>query len=860
MARKVFIAILALSALAFTLLVFSLNALVEKNRDSIRINLEKHLGRSLTFDNLHLDLRGRLALSANNLRIAEDPYFAATPFIQSKELTMPLRLLPLLWGKIVVKKFILYEPEIQLIKNESGDLNILARSWPIGEGDRSLLAPGLEVTNGTVYYIDRSVEEPLELRIGNLEMDLKGPGLTGTSTVYIGANLLALHGQNVSVEGRIGPFGANRAWNQYPLDLQVEFDPVPFPQLARILPYLKEMVPAYLDITGPLAFRARIQGTSEQPRIENLTLRGPFFGSTKINTVVNGNLDFSKSGSWKDSEMKLSTTVGPVTLDRLKNMPFLRQLLPTAFTSKGPLSVETKLQGSLEELKIHTLVEAEESEIVYGGWLKKAAGIPAQMELMAKVQKERVLFDESTLTFNNMKLKFSGSLDKSPERRLMLNLQLKDLELSGWDRLLLPLSSYRTDGNLQLDLSIHKEIGLPHKNMDIRGDLHLADVRVEDRKTGQVVDKIKARVSFAGYEARIENLSLRSGTSDLTSEAVLPDLSKPILYYTMHSPQLSPRDLTDIAGYTEDRIKGLLSRGEVRIQEGEPTLQGEFSSPEGTLQEISYRDMRGEITWSPKGLNLKDLSFQAHDGAFRINGAWGPDTEIPQPFTLHSDIEAVDLESFSNQIFPGFKNSVEGRLSYKSRILGERKNGSAVPESLRGGGEARIREGSLKDFNLVKSVLSGVGGLPTISKLLSPKASTRLNSILQQRDTPFDTLVATFTVEKGRFHTEDLLLSTSDYDINGEGWVGFDKTTKWDADLILSPEITEILLHENKNIRYLLDRNGRLTIPLRVEGVLPNIQTKPNLRRLARTIQRGLLRRQKTSPPEKTATEKKKRR
>ncbi len=860
MARKIFIAILALSALAFTFLVFSLNALIEKNRDSIRTNLEKHLGRSLTFDNLRLDLKGRLALSANNLRIAEDPYFAATPFIQSKELTMPLRLLPLLWGKIAIKKFILYEPEIQLIKNETGTLNILARGWPIGQGDPSLLGPGLEVTNGKVYYIDRSVKEPVELRISNLELDLKGPGLTGISTVYIGANLLALHGQNVSVEGRIGPFGPNNAWTQCPLDLHLEIDPLPFPQLARILPYLKEMVPTYLDITGPLTFRASIQGTLEKPRIENLTLRGPFFGSTGINTVVNGKLDFSKSGSWKDSEMKLSTAVGPVTLDRLKNIPFLRKLLPTALTSKGPLSVEIIVQGRLEELETHTVVRAEESEILYGSWLKKAAGIPAQMELRAKFQKERVLFDESTLTVNNMKLKFSGSLDRLSERRLMLNLQLKGLELSGWDRLLLPLSAYRIDGNLQLDLSIRKDIGLPHENMDIRGDLNFADVRVEERETGQMIDKIKARVSFGGHEARIENLSLRMGISDLTSEAVLPDLSRPILYYTMHSPQLSPTDLTDIAGYTEDRIKALVSRGKVRFQEGEPTLQGEFSSPEGTLQGIPYRDMHGEITWSPKGLNLKNISFQALDGIFRINGAWGPNTEIPQRFTLHSDIEAMDLKSFPTQNFLGFKNSIEGRLNYKIRIRGERKNGSAIPESLHGEGEARIRKGSLKDFNLVDSVLSGVGGLPTISKLLLPNTSTRLNSILQQRDTPFDTLTATFTVEKGRFQTEDLFLTTSDYDISGEGWVGFDKTTKWDANLIMSSEITEILLQEHKNVRYLLDRNGRLTIPLRIEGVLPNIQAKPNLRRLARTIQRGLLGRGKNSPRKKAAAGKKKRR
>ena len=103
MARKVITIILITFTLVLTFLVVSLNTLIDKNRDRIQEEIQKALGRSLTFDQLQLSLWGGLGLAAKNLRIAEDPRFAATPFIQAKELTMQVRWLPLLTGNIEIK-------------------------------------------------------------------------------------------------------------------------------------------------------------------------------------------------------------------------------------------------------------------------------------------------------------------------------------------------------------------------------------------------------------------------------------------------------------------------------------------------------------------------------------------------------------------------------------------------------------------------------------------------------------------------------------------------------------------------------------------------------------------------------------
>jgi AsmA protein len=115
-------------ALATLLIIFgvSLNAIIAKSREHIHEELQKSFGRDVAFGELRLSFWRGPGLSARNLSIAEDPRFAATPFIQTKELTMQLRWLPLLAGRFEIDKFVLEEPEIQIITNETGELNIAA--------------------------------------------------------------------------------------------------------------------------------------------------------------------------------------------------------------------------------------------------------------------------------------------------------------------------------------------------------------------------------------------------------------------------------------------------------------------------------------------------------------------------------------------------------------------------------------------------------------------------------------------------------------------------------------------------------------------------------------------------------------
>ncbi|MGH7769886.1 MAG: AsmA family protein [Candidatus Binatia bacterium] len=847
MSRKLAPLVLLMLASLLVVLGVSLNSIVAKNRGRIQEELERSFGRAVAFGELKLSFWRGPGISAKDLRIAEDPHFAATPFIQTKELRMRLRWLPLLAGKFEIDKFILDGPEIQIIRNETGALNIAGvtahEKKPREPGEarekKGSSAPSFSVTavsvnNGSVDYIDRSSREPVEIRVRRLDLDAGGIAQGETAHVKISGALFEHQGRNLRVDGKLGPWTGEMPWRQVPLDLKLGCDSLLLTQLTRAVPALRIPFIRYLDATGPVAIRTKLRGTFERPRLADLHLTGPLFGANEANTTVQGELDFSRAASWSEGEIQTKIIIDPLLLDPLRAIPFFRQALPAALMFEGPVGVSGDMRGRLDDLKIRATVKAGRSEIVYGNWLKKAKGIPAVLELNLERRKERLLVHESSVAIYQSKMKFSGALDELPERSLTLRLTSDGMDLAGWDKLLVPLSRYNTAGKLRWDLSIKKH--LAQEGVEISGALVLDNVQAKEKRSGRGIEQATARVAFHGTEARVEHLVLRSGSSDIAVEGAVADLSQPTFRYSLRSAKLNLGDLTPAAAYKADEMKSLAGSGELLLKDGKILVRGQLSSAEGTVQKVVYRNLRGEAAWSPGLVTFKNFSFQALNGNFRANGAWETAGQNSFKLALEPGIESVDFRTLLAQKFPLFKERIDGQLNLKARLKAESKTLEALPKSLAGQGETQLRNGSLKDFNLMQLVFANVSGLPGIAKLRVP---ARFAALAQNKDTPFESLTATFTVKQGRIYSKDLLLATADYNIMAEGSIGLDQTMKWEAMLLMSPQFTQELVQEFKNARYLVDRRGRLVVPFRAEGKLPRVQAKPDLQKLAQQMQKG---------------------
>jgi uncharacterized protein involved in outer membrane biogenesis len=853
-ARKALTIILIATVLVVTFLVLSLNTLIDKNRDSIREEIESALGRSVDFNNLRLDLWGGLGLSANNVRIADDPRFAATPLIQSKDLKMQVRWLPLLLGNIEIKTFTLREPEIQIIRNEKGDFNILALGGsekkekgprevgkPKGRSPMTFLVSLIRFSQGKVYYVDRSSKQPVEIRVQNLDLDLSSVGFKGTAGIKLAATLLDGKEQNFTLEGSIGPLKSVNEWSQFPLDLQMEIESLPYARLTRAVPFLKEKVPSYLDINGPVTLKARVLGTIDQLRLTGLTITGAIFGSPSNNLSVTAAVNFSDRDLANISAIKGTINVDPVSLNKLKKIPYVEGALPATLTSQGPMSVKSEIEGTLQDLKIHTIINANKSEIAYGKWLKKPKDIPAQIDVKTIKRKDGIILQKSNLSIHNLNLEFSGLIKEKPERLLKLRIRTDSVDLSGWDRLLLPASSYNIGGKMGLDLTIKKVFSPQGDNWDVQGHLNLNEMRVRDKKNGRAVDKIKSRITFKGKEAQVEDLQLRLGSSTFSVHGVLRNPKEPTFRYLVRSPKLNLVDITNLPQHKSDWIKDFTSVGKFQLKNGGPSIQSRISLSGGKLQGVSYKDLKGEITWRPDRLGIKSLTFNALGGSLKGNGSWERKDGKKPRLTFNPTIHRMDLKALLSHLSPEFSGRVEGEVNLKAKLSGQGEDWASIKRTVRGKGRAEVHDGALKDFNLVEGVLSGITGLPGVGNLISSRLSPRYATIFKRRDTLFDTLESSFTIGGERIRTEDLLLATPDYMIQGKGQVGFDRVMRWNATLALSSELTKELMEKHSNVRYMVNGKGVLGVPFKLDGKLPDVKPKPDITNLARQIQRGML-------------------
>ncbi|HSE87817.1 MAG TPA: AsmA-like C-terminal region-containing protein [Candidatus Binatia bacterium] len=851
--RKFLLLLLIASIVTLLALVQSFKNLAEKHREQLHQELQRFLGKDATFDRLEASLWGGVGFSAEEFRIADNPRFAATPIVRAKNLKLGVSLTQLALGRIVVDSLTFQAPEFQIITDERGFLNLSEvavrkkepRAFPAlrttsperKQPSVSFSVTKIIVKNGRVDVIDRSVKEPAEIRVKNVEMEIKGLNPAAKTRIKFAAALTEGLGHDVRIDGELGPLRQQHDWSQQPVELEMRFDSLSATLLARALPFLRNRIPRELGVTGPLSLQAKLAGTFNRPRITNVALKIPLFGSSNYNALLEGSVEITEGRPWADAQLKGKLTLNSINLTQLRNLPFLKQTVAVALATEGSVNAYSQFEGTWANLRAGVLIKGEKSEFRYRDWLRKPAGDSAELKAKISRQRNGLVLHDSELSLGDSKMTISGVVEEAPEPRLQLKLRSDSSHLPTWWRLVSPLSFHAVSGTIHWDIVLRKNLASAD-GWNIHGKLNLADAEFGQKQSGRKIDHLNADIAFLGTEALLEKGSFRLGSSLITVAAKVPDLTQPNARYQLRSPEVHLIDLQTFPAGKTNRIRNVTASGEIRWQDDAPSLKGTLSSSDGNLEDIPYRELQADVTWSPKGTSFTNLSLQAFDGMFRADGYWPAGIDPAQRFTLKSQSESIQLGSFLKQKFPQLKNRLEGQLNFRGQFHAATQNGATVTKSLQGSGESVIHHGTIRDFNLIAKIIPGGGG-DSASSVGSSRLPASLAVLVDRPYTPFDTLKANFKVDGQRIRTDDLLLVTPDYTITGAGWVGFDRTTQWNGLLVFSPRITQELQREYKMIRYLLDRRGRLSISFRAEGKFPNVSVRPDNRAVAQVFRRS---------------------
>ena len=269
-------------------------------------------------DDLSLSLFPWAGISFSDLRLGNTPAFSEKELVTVKSFEVRVKLLPLISKDIQVKRFILNEPNITLVKNKNGRVNWAQpddtkKKAPAEKTGKESKEPaavaGLPIAdltvgefaikNGSVIWIDHTTDTRKEITAVNLsllDVSLERPVKLSFSAM--------LDNQPLSVDGTVGPVGKDFKKATIPLDLDVKAlkqlilqlkgtvkNPASKPGIdmaVEIKAFSPRKLMAALDQKFPVA-------TSDSKALDRVALKANLKGDGSKVALTNGILNLDES-------------------------------------------------------------------------------------------------------------------------------------------------------------------------------------------------------------------------------------------------------------------------------------------------------------------------------------------------------------------------------------------------------------------------------------------------------------------------------------------------------------------------------------------------------------------------------------
>jgi AsmA protein len=346
-------------------------------RGTLQTKLEQQLDRKVALGNMELGLFP-LRFRVYNLSIADDPKFGTRAFVQTQELSVSVKLLPLLSKSVQIDSLALERPSVELIKNAQGMWNFASigqktpatpSSSPSSSQQFSL--GELAINDGLVAITDlqdrkpRTVYDHINLKLTDFAPD--SPFNLDASVHLPGAG-----SQEVSLKGKGGPLShANPATTPFKGTLDLKGV-----EIAGLQKFLQS--PALVNTDGVLSGHTDIASDSgklsakgqmdlEKPRLHGIDVGYPINMDYDVSddlandllTIIKGAIKLGPTPLSVSGTMNSRPTPAQLNLDlkaynvSIAEIARLAAAAGIAFapgtTVNGQISADIKAQGAADK-------------------------------------------------------------------------------------------------------------------------------------------------------------------------------------------------------------------------------------------------------------------------------------------------------------------------------------------------------------------------------------------------------------------------------------------------------------------------------------------------------------------------------
>ena len=282
-------AIVALTLILAVALVLNINSLIARNKEFLIAQAEQALGRRLKVGEVEATFVSGIGVRLSDFAMSEDPNYGAEDFVRARDLQVNLKLWPLLRREIEIKRLILHDPVIRVVRNSSGEFNFSTigkepdpkarapreKKPPSGKSQGAspaLLIAWIDVSGGDLHFIDRGDGTDVQLR--QVDLSVEDLDFDRPFAVKLAAAIYADR-QNVKLNGAIGPLRADGDWTQIPMAGELNIDALDLSRIKKAAPRLRNALSKDFDLSGTFSVKSlRFKGT-----FKDLALNGTVDGT-----------------------------------------------------------------------------------------------------------------------------------------------------------------------------------------------------------------------------------------------------------------------------------------------------------------------------------------------------------------------------------------------------------------------------------------------------------------------------------------------------------------------------------------------------------------------------------------------------
>ncbi|GIW41774.1 MAG: hypothetical protein KatS3mg076_2351 [Candidatus Binatia bacterium] len=557
----------------------------------------------------------------------------------------------------------------------------------------------------------------------------------------------------------------------------------------------------------------------------------------------------------KEKNLEVSGKLGPLDLARPVNTPLdirieagplslgavppaFRSFLPRELEVGGALRGRAEAKGTLPSLALSLELEADDAEFAYGRVFRKPKGLRASLEVSGRREGDVVEAEKLSFVAGDLSVAGKAKARLGKPVRVDFELSPRETKLRGLEGLLPALAPYDLEGTVLLDLRGRTDLP-PKTPPELSGTVTLRKTSARVREVRLSLENAALRLD--GDRAELPKTTVRVGGSPVDVEGAVTSLASRRGTIRARSDRLALEDVGAASpdARTKEELRGLEVEASFTGTRGEGTVR----SADGVVRDIPYEKLELPLRYTNGTLRIENGTALVFGGKANLSGTYRLGDGGPPNFELVVDLLGIDVSAAGRSFSATLARLLEGKTDLRLEVRGSGRKWEEIQTTLDGEGDVEVKDGGIRDVNVPASLLGGLQGIQGLPNLLGSPLPGPYGELLKERRTRFEVLRTRLTVQKGNILLRNLVADAKGFEARAEGQVSLGKELSLSGVLRLSPEFSQELVGRAAILRALADPRGRLEIPFRVEGVLPNVRPSPDREALARLLTRSLVER-----------------